>query len=64
MCDAQVKNSVSQVGGKLDVSTPLTPALSHLLCLYCVRRGKQFTICSNAQSWAFLAPEWAVQVLT
>jgi hypothetical protein len=42
MCDAQVKNqgnrprSVSQVGG-----TPLTPALSRLLCLYFVGCAKQ-----------------------
>jgi hypothetical protein len=43
MCDAQVKNqgNVSQVGGKLDVSTSLPPALSHLLSPYCVGCPKQ-----------------------
>jgi hypothetical protein len=47
MCDAQVENqgnrprSVSQVGGKRNVSTPLTPAYSHLLCLYFVGCAKK-----------------------
>ena len=70
MRDAQVKNqgnrprSVSQVGGKLDVSTPLTQAFRHLLCLYFVGCPKQVSnlLTVTAQSWVFLAPEWEASV--
>ena len=67
MCDAQVENqgnrprSVSQVGGKLNVSIPLTPAPGHLLCLYfvgCAKMVSELLI----RPWAFLTPEWAVHV--
>jgi hypothetical protein len=55
-----------QVAGELNVSTPLTPAPVHLLCLYLVGYAEQVSELLNkkAHSWAFLAPEWAVHVLT
>ena len=54
--------SVRQVSRQRDVSTPLTPAPGHLLCLYLVAVRKRSASCSTTQLCAFLAPECAVQV--
>jgi hypothetical protein len=66
MCGQEPREPVPQrqSDGKLDVSTPLTPALSHLLCLHFVGCAKQVNNLLSSPVWVFLVPEWVVQVLT
>ena len=70
VCNAQVQyevdrpHSVRQISLQLDVSTPLTPAPVHLLCLYLGACAKRSASCSTIKSFAFLTPECAVHVAT
>ena len=56
VCDAQIQyevdrtHNVRQINHQLDVSTPLTPAPVHLLCLYLGACAKRSASCSTAKS--------------
>ncbi len=72
MGDAEVQHQrhrtrhIREVPNQLDVPTSLTPDRLRVTCCVFTLRvvGKRSAIWSTAQSWTFLAPEWALQVLT